>query len=118
MNATSSPLLKAFFALCVGLAVLCTLARPVFTTLQEMHELEHVLPAAGEDRLASEEGAADPGLEGVFHAPHCCVHAGVLPPTLMFAPSMVRQAPPRFTAAALRTSPRARFLRPPIAALS
>ena len=111
----SSPLLKAFFALCVGLAVLCTLARPVFTTLQEMHELEHVLPT-GEDRLASDEGAADPGLEGVFHAPHCCVHAGMLPPTLMFAPTMVTQAPPRFVAGAPRASPLARFLRPPIAA--
>lgn len=116
MNAVHSPLLKAVLALCVGLAVLCTLTRPVFTTMQELHELEHVLSPDGNDGVDADAATADSGLEGVFHAPHCCVHAGVLPPTLMFTPSAVTQAPPRFVAAAPRASPLVRFLRPPITA--
>lgn len=117
MIPTQSPLLKAFFALCVGLAVLCTLARPVFTTMQELHELEHVVSGVAAVGVDPTDGSsADPALEGVYHAPHCCVHAGMLPDTLMFMPSPVTQAPPRFVASAPRASPLARFLRPPITA--
>lgn len=113
MNVVFSSLHKAVLALCVGLAVLCTLARPVFTTVQELHELAHDVSAAvdADDTDASD---ADPALEDVFHAPHCCVHAGVVPPTLFFTPSSVIQPPPRFVAAAPRASPLSRFLRPPI----
>lgn len=114
MNALFSSVHKVVLALCVGLAVLCTLTRPVFTTLQELHELEHDVSTAGVAADANDASDSDPGLEGVFHAPHCCVHAVVLPPTLLFAPSPVTQAPPRFVAAAPRASPLSRFLRPPI----
>jgi hypothetical protein len=114
VKALFSSVHTAVLALCVGLAVLCTLTRPVFTTVQELHELAHDVSAAGSVADADDAKGSDPALEGVFHAPHCCVHAGVLPPTLLFSPSQVTQAPPHFVAAAPCASPLSRFLRPPI----
>jgi hypothetical protein len=99
----------------VVLAVLCTLTRPVFTTLQEAHELRHLLTIAETDSVDVDGGTVDePDLDTVFHAPHCCVHAVVLPPTLMLAPLATPQVPPRHVAATPHASPLARFLRPPI----
>lgn len=115
MNVLRTPLLKAVFALCMGLTLLCVLARPAFTTMQELHELDHAAPIAGAgDTGAEGDAGTDPGLEGVFHAPHCCAHAIVLPASLTFGSAAVGQAPPRFVPAAPRASPLTRFLRPPI----
>jgi hypothetical protein len=107
---------KAILALCVGLALLCTLSRPVFTTLQELHEWQHAVASAGGAADASVDPTdAGQDLESVFHAPHCCVHAALLPPMLVFAPASRTHVPPQFIAAAPRASPLSRFLRPPIA---
>ncbi len=117
MNVVFVSLHKAMLALCVGLALLCTLSRPVFTTLQELHEWQHAVASADIAVDASGDPTdAGQDLERVFHAPHCCVHAAVLPPMLVFAPASMTHIPPQFIAAAPRASPLSRFLRPPIAA--
>lgn len=113
MNSLPPLLLKAVFALCVGLALVCTVTRPMFTTLQELHELEHGATVMDE-AVADGSGDDDGGLEDIFHAPHCCVHAVVLPPTLLFTSLVVTQPPPHFVAAMPRASPWVRLLRPPI----
>lgn len=107
-----SPLLKAVTALCLGLALLCMLTRPGFVTLQELHEVEHAA-VAGMQQPGSD--SVDPVLEDIFHAPHCCAHAAMLPAALMLPAVALRQDPPRSVAASPRSPPPSRFLRPPIA---
>lgn len=119
MSRSRPSLLDVVLACLVGMALLCGLVRPVFATVQELHEREHVLPDAGEEGLASTDSSANSAetwLEGALHAPHCCVHAVVLPQTLTVAALIVHQVPPRWVQASPRASPLSRFLRPPISA--
>lgn len=107
-------------ALCVGLAVLCALTRPVFATMQELHEISHGVPhGASDEAIADAVDSAEPsdaGMEGVYHAPHCCLHAVMLPEALSFEGQPMPQAPPGFVPHPPRLTPLARALRPPISA--
>ncbi|MBB5208932.1 hypothetical protein [Chiayiivirga flava] len=120
MSWSHSSFVNVVAALCVGLAVLCAITGPVFATMQELHEMSHGVPhGASDEAIAEAVDSAEPsdaGMEGVYHAPHCCLHAVLLPEPVSVEGQAMPQAPPGFVPPREHLTSLSRALRPPISA--
>lgn len=115
---TRRPSLRVFQAVLLGLALLCTIATPVVTFAQELHESTHALAHGdlGQPHSASQPDEHDGVFGEVLHAPHCCVHAAVVPQVELVTASIAPAEAPRSEPPTISSSPRSRLLRPPISA--
>ena len=118
MKPVLRPPLTLLQALLLGLTLLCTVAMPVITFAQELHETEHAASGEDQEEVGTEslsdthEGA----FAGVLHAPHCCAHVAMLPQFELQTALIPPADAPRSEHSSISPAPLSRVLRPPISA--